>query len=123
VKYTCLIFDSTTEPILRVPNYKVDKALAMIDYVLAQHKPISRLSLAVVVGVLESMVEATPSRVGHTYLRHLHTILHPADWDGNDLSYFPSLRWMNIVSRILFFGNVCSLRIKVNVLVQLNREL
>jgi hypothetical protein len=88
VKYTGLIFDSTTEPILRVHDYKVDKALAMIDFVLTQHKRTSRLSLVVVVGVLESIVEATPSRVGHTYLWHLHTILHPAGWDGNDLPYF-----------------------------------
>jgi hypothetical protein len=88
VKYAGLIFDSTSEPILCVPEYKVDKAIAMIDYVLAQHKRTSRLSLAVVVGVLESMVEATPSQIGYTYLRHLHTILHPVDWDGNDLPYF-----------------------------------
>jgi hypothetical protein len=88
VKYTGLIFDSTKEPILRVPEYKVDKAIAMIDYVLGQHKRISRLSLAVVAGVLESMVEATPSRVGHTYLRHLHTVLYPVDRDGSDLPFY-----------------------------------
>jgi hypothetical protein len=88
VKYTGLIFDTTSEPILRVPDYKVDKATAMIDYVLAQHERISWLSLSVVVGILESMVEATPARVGHTYLHHLHTILHPLDWDGSDLPYF-----------------------------------
>jgi hypothetical protein len=88
VKYTGLIFDSTTEPILHVPEYKVGKAIAMIDYVLGQHKRISRPSLAVVAGVLESMVEATPSRVGHTYLRHLHTVLYPVDWDGSDLPFY-----------------------------------
>jgi hypothetical protein len=47
-----------------------------------------RLSLAVVVGVLESLVEATPTRVGHTFLRHLHENLHPPDWEGSDLPYF-----------------------------------
>jgi hypothetical protein len=88
VKYTGLIFDLASEPILRVPEYKVAKAIAMINYVLAQHKWISCLSLAVVVGVLESMVKAIPSWVGHTYLQHLHTILHPVDWDGNNLPYF-----------------------------------
>jgi hypothetical protein len=60
----------------------------MIDYVLAQRERVSCLSLTVVVGVLESMMEATPSRVGHTYLRNLHTVLHPVDWDGIDLPYF-----------------------------------
>jgi hypothetical protein len=37
----------------------------------------SRLSLSVVAGVLESLVEATPSRLGHTYLRRLHSLVHP----------------------------------------------
>jgi hypothetical protein len=38
----------------------------------------SRLSLALVVGVLESLIEATPIRqVGHAYLRHFHLVVHP----------------------------------------------
>jgi hypothetical protein len=37
----------------------------------------SRLSLAVLAGTLESMVEATPLRLGHTHLCQLHTIIHP----------------------------------------------
>jgi hypothetical protein len=40
----------------------------------------SRLSLAVLAGTLESMVEATPLRLGHTHLCWLHTIIHP---EGN----------------------------------------
>jgi hypothetical protein len=58
VKYTGLIFHSTTKPILRAPEYKVDKAIAMVDYVLAQHKQILHLSLAV---LLASEKESTCS--------------------------------------------------------------
>jgi hypothetical protein len=88
VKYTGLLFDTVREPILRIPPYKIDKALAMIDYILDHGNHLFRLSLAVVVGVLESLVEATPTRVGHTFLRHLHENLHPPDWEGSDLPYF-----------------------------------
>jgi hypothetical protein len=51
VKYTGLLFDTVREPILRIPPYKIDKALAMIDYILDHGNHLSRLSLAVVVGV------------------------------------------------------------------------
>jgi hypothetical protein len=49
---------------------------------------LSRLALAVIVGVLESLVEATPSLLGHTYLRSLQETLHPTGWDGQDLPYY-----------------------------------
>jgi hypothetical protein len=88
VKYTGLLFDTVREPILRIPPYKIDKALAMIDYILDHGNHLSRLSLAVVVGVLESLVEATPTCVGHTFLQHLHENLHPHDWEDSDLPYF-----------------------------------
>jgi hypothetical protein len=46
------------------------------------------LGLAVVVGVLESLVDATPSRIGHTYLQNVQKTLHPKDWSGADLPYY-----------------------------------
>ena len=49
----------------------------MVEYVLAKETPISRLALAVVAGTLESLIEATPSRIGHTYLRDFHRLVHP----------------------------------------------
>ena len=88
VKYTGFIFDSVSEPMLRIPEYKVAKAIALTDYGRANQRRISRLALAVIVGVLESLVEATPTRIGHTYLRHLQGTLHPEGWVGDDLSYF-----------------------------------
>jgi hypothetical protein len=88
VKYTGLIFNTTTEPKLLVPEDKQMKSLAMIEYAQRHRKQISRLALAVIVGVLESLVEATPTRLGHTYLRHLQHTLHPLGWDGEELPYF-----------------------------------
>ena len=70
-KYTGFLFDTRGIPTLRVPEYKVDKSVAMIDYAIARRDHFSRLGLAVVKGVLESQSEATPLRSGHTHLRSL----------------------------------------------------
>jgi hypothetical protein len=88
VKYIGFIFDSVAESTVRIPEYKVAKAIALRDYGRAHHWRISRLALAVIMGVLESLVEAIPTRIGHTYLRHLQGTLHPERWAGDDLSYF-----------------------------------
>jgi hypothetical protein len=37
---------------------------------------VSRLTLAVVTGLLQSLVEATPQQVGQTFLRRLYDRLH-----------------------------------------------
>jgi hypothetical protein len=88
VKYTGLIFDTTTTPKIRIPGYKRDKASAMTEYAMRKRSKLSRLALAVVIGVLESLVDATPSRIGHTYLQGLKRTLHPRDWQGEDLPYY-----------------------------------
>jgi hypothetical protein len=66
-------------PTLRVPDYKVGKSVAIIDYSVSHRSHFPRLGLAVVKGVLESQLEATPSRSGHTHLRSLEDTLHPSD--------------------------------------------
>lgn len=79
VKYCGFLFDTTSVPCLRIPEAKRDRALAICEY-LAQspaHKNWSRLSLAVAVGVLESLTEATPRRLGHTHLKEFHRLVHP----------------------------------------------
>jgi hypothetical protein len=88
VKYTGLIFDTRAEPCLRIPEGKREKALAMLDFVEHHRTRISRLCLAVLIGVLESLVDATPPRLGHTYLRSLQDTIHPEGWDEADLPYF-----------------------------------
>jgi hypothetical protein len=89
VKYCGFIFDTTGIPCLRIPVAKRERA-----YLIAKHlikAPLmrwSRLSLAVAAGILESMVEATPRRIGHTYLRgRLHSLIHP---EGGVLVWIPT---------------------------------
>ena len=77
-KYIGFLFDTRGIPTLCVPEDKRDKARCMVDYILnapVDHE-FSGLALSVVVGVLESLVEATPSRVGRTYVRCFHEVIH-----------------------------------------------
>ena len=78
-KYVGFIFDTRGIPTLRVPTGKREKALAMVEFLA--HSPANRLytrmALAVVAGTLESLSEATPARLGHTYLRSLYDAIHP----------------------------------------------
>ena len=72
-KYIGFIFDTQGTPTLRIPPVKRSRARAMVAYLLQQRgQPVPRLVLSVVTGVLEALVPATPSRIGHTYLRRLY---------------------------------------------------
>ena len=88
--YTGFIFDTRGIPTLRVPTAKREKALAMVDMGISWqpgHK-VSRLVLAVITGTLESLAEATPARLGHTYLRRLYHLIHPEEGGGDSGKYF-----------------------------------
>jgi hypothetical protein len=78
-KYVGFIFDTRGIPTLRVLTSKREKALAMVEFLAHSHpsRCYSRMALAVVAGTLESLSEATPSRLGHTYLRSLYDTIHP----------------------------------------------
>ena len=67
-KYTGFIFDTTGIPTLCIPSDKQEWGLAMVDYMLSCgcQEQVSTLGLAVVVGTLESLSDATPSHIGHT---------------------------------------------------------
>ena len=79
VKYCGFLFDTSGVPCLRIPDAKRDRALAICEYLVqaSPKKQWSRLSLAVAVGVLESLTEATPRRLGHTHLKEFHRLVHP----------------------------------------------
>ena len=70
VEYCGFLFDTRGIPELRIPLPKRERALAMVQYLRSSDmtREFSRLSLAVVAGTLESLSDATPSRLGHTYL-------------------------------------------------------
>lgn len=90
--YTGFIFDTRSIPTLRIPTAKRERALALVEYVLESQTELSRLALSVVSGTLESMVEATPSRIGHTYLRHFHSLVHPEGYAVGDEVYYTKCR-------------------------------
>ena len=77
-KYCGFIYDTTGIPTLRIPDDKKDRGLAMIRFLRAGDSSfkLSRLTLAVVTGLLQSLVEATPQRIGQTFLRRLYSCLH-----------------------------------------------
>jgi hypothetical protein len=79
VKYYGFLLDSRKIPCLRIPVSKRERALAIVDHLLdaPAHREFSRLSLAVAAGVLESLVEVTPLRLGHTYLCRFHSVVRP----------------------------------------------
>ena len=80
-KYCGFVYDTMGIPMLRIPKEKRSRGLAMIQFLRAggESMELSRLTLAVVTGLLQSMVEATPQRVGQTYLRRLYDRLHDLD--------------------------------------------
>ena len=88
--YTGFYFDTRDIPTLRVPTSKREKALAMVEHLQAgrDDQEYSRLALSVVAGTLESLVDATPGRIGHTYLRRLHEIVHPPGYDTGAAVYY-----------------------------------
>ena len=87
-KYTGFIFDTRSTPTLRVPTDKRERALAMVSHIRRLRRPVSALALSVVTGTLESLSDATPARIGHTYLRHLYDLIHPDGAPPGDGRYF-----------------------------------
>ena len=81
VKYVRFLLNTVRQPTILIPKPKRERALVMMENLLYSpcHTEFSRLSLAVAAGVLESIAEATPHRMGHTQLRRFHTLVHPSD--------------------------------------------
>jgi hypothetical protein len=71
-------WDTHRVPTLLVPDNKISRSIATIDYVLMldDQEILSRLSAAVVGGLLQSLVDVTPSQLGQTYLRSLYDDIH-----------------------------------------------
>jgi hypothetical protein len=75
---------------LCIPIGKREQALAMVKHILESKSncEFSRLSLVFTASILESMVNATPRRVGHTHLRRLHSTVHPSGAGTNAEPYY-----------------------------------
>lgn len=77
-KYCGFLYDTTGTPTLRIPPNKISRCLASVDFLLSlpRGRRLSRLSLAIITGVLQSIVDATPQHIGQSYLRTLYDDLH-----------------------------------------------
>jgi hypothetical protein len=77
-KYCGFLYDTSGTPTLRIPPNKISRCLASVDFLVAlpRGRRLSRLSLAIVTGVLQSIVDATPQHIGQSYLRTLYDDLH-----------------------------------------------
>jgi CRISPR/Cas system-associated protein Csm6 len=77
VRYCGFLYDTETHPTLRILEDKWDRALAMLDYILfRKNTDLSKLSLSVICGTLQSMVVATLSRISQTFLREAYNNLY-----------------------------------------------
>ena len=89
-RYCGFLFDTTGEPTLHIPEDKLDRCRAMAQH-LGNMRPgtrVSRLALSVIAGTLESVADATPNRLGHTYLRSTHGLIHPEGHEPGRALYF-----------------------------------
>jgi hypothetical protein len=77
-KYCGFWYDTRETPTLHIPTNKVSRCIASADFLLTRPRGhmLSKLSLAIITGVLQSVVEATPQHVGQGYLRSLYDDLH-----------------------------------------------
>jgi len=80
-------YDVTGAPTLQVPQDKQDNALALIHFLERGRARgcLSRLTLAIIMGKLQSMVPATAANVGATFLHQLYGVLHEPE-EGSPLT-------------------------------------
>jgi hypothetical protein len=71
------LYDSVGTPKLRIPENKVVRALALLEFLIRGSRTVlCRLALAVVVGTLQSLVPATPNAIGDYFLHHVYRNTH-----------------------------------------------
>jgi hypothetical protein len=104
-KFCGFIYDTTGIPRLIIPEDKVTKALASIQFLRAGagSRRLARLTLAIVIGRLQALVDATPQRIGNSYLRRLYDELHAIEARRHDgrLEYYSVINlspvaWQNL---------------------------
>jgi hypothetical protein len=89
-RFCRMIYDTTSVPIHRIPATKVTQGQATVDYLIRANSQgrLSRLTVAVGGGFLQSLVEGTPACIGQTYLRRLYDEVHALeDKRGQELFY------------------------------------
>ena len=76
LKFCGFLYNTAAVPCLRIPEDKVSKALALIHFLeRGIESKFARLTVSVVVGVLQSLVPATPENIGASFLQGLYADL------------------------------------------------
>jgi hypothetical protein len=76
-KFCGFLYDSVGTPKLRIPDNKVIRALALLEFLTRGSRTVlCRLALAVVVGTLQYLVPATPNAIGASFLHHVYRNIH-----------------------------------------------
>jgi hypothetical protein len=72
-------------PKLRITDNKVVRDLSLLEFLMRGSRTfICRLALAVVVGTLQSLVPATPTAIGASFLHHVYQNIHNKTLDNVD---------------------------------------
>jgi hypothetical protein len=105
VKYCGFILDSRRIPCMRIPVAKRERALAIVEHLLEANpdREFSQLSLAIAAGVLQSLVEATLLRLGHTYLRRFHSLLRLPGLGSGIEPYYTRTKVTSLVKKDLLW--------------------
>lgn len=96
VKYCGFLYDTRGDiPALVIPDDKVSRAIALVRYIRrGTRRKLARIVGAKVTGFLQSLVPATPSNIGNSFLRNLYNDLHALKDDalvGTTAYYFTPL--------------------------------
>ena len=84
IKFCGFIYNTKDIPQLAIPDNKVSRAIAMIDYLTHGCKrTLSRLIVSMVVGFLQSLVPATPGNIGASFLQSVYEDLHQLQANDN----------------------------------------
>jgi hypothetical protein len=71
------LYDSVGTPKLRIPDNKVVRALALLEFLTRGSRTVlCSLALDVVVGTLQSLVPAIPNAIGASFLHHVYRNIH-----------------------------------------------
>jgi hypothetical protein len=82
-KFCGFLYDSVGTPKLRIPDKKVFRALALLNFLMRGSRAvICGLALAVVVGTLQSLVPVTPNAIGASFLHHVYHNIHNENLDN-----------------------------------------
>jgi hypothetical protein len=79
------LYDSVGTPKLRIPDKKVVRALALLEFLMRGSRTVlCRFALAVVVGTLQYLVPATSNAIGSSFLHHVYRNMHNETLDNFD---------------------------------------